>query len=1538
MFEGLDNAYPLTPLQQGMLYEGLKNPDSNVYIAYIIVDIIGELDSELLKKAWQHAVQQHETLRTRFLWEGLDEPLQLVNSSVELDWVECDSRQVPLSSPDSTLEHWLDHERSKPLLLTDTPPIRFRLIHFSDKQSTLIWTVHHLLADDWSTPLVLQSVADHYHRSLTSSEQAEISAGLQFPFVTYVDWLVSEDQAHHIQWWERKLADVVPTSIRPDYNRSGFDADLVPQHQRHESKLDKELSLSLVDMSRTLGVTQSSILHAAWALVIARFSGHKEALFGTSVSGRTCPLSGIDTAVGLFLNTLPTHIHIDASQRLDDFIKSVQRQLFEQLEHEHVPLVDLQRLLPVGEKRLVFESLLVVETRDPEFRIDVKDSTVSFGNIRSTNDSNIPLTVLVFPGKSTKVQLAGLESYFGQGAFAVLSVEFVAVLRDLCRPGVSDLTQMLELQSQRLDSLYPPALSINQPAYANVAEWIRNTALDRPASVSIIDDDEKYTYAQLLSVAEQVATAIHEQGTKKVFVGVCLERGFNQIAAILGVLLSGKAYVPIDPRWPPARCDEVLDIANINVLVSDSKTATAISTPNLPIILTDQLVNDGDSRFVGQQGKHGNDPAYMIFTSGSTGHPKGVVISHQNLMYSTAARIAYYPESPKSFLLLSSFAFDSSVAGIFWTLCTGGSLVLPGKGKSQDIHRLEHQISQHQVSHTLCLPSLYALLLRYSKPDALKSLTTVIVAGEVCPSSLPTLSAKTLPTARLYNEYGPTEATVWSTVAELHPDKVIADSLVPIGQPIPGTRVRVVNKHGETCAPGVGGELLVTGPGVAQGYYGDTPLSRSRFSSPEDGSPDVANLRTYKTGDLVTLGFNGQLYFLGRTDHQFKIRGYRIEAGEITSRAEQHPEVLEAVCLLQDFSHANETDVTDNRLVCFYTLAAQPGSELEDCHLIVDSSFDEIIDDIEVSTTHLIKQELPAQFTVFRFAAVNRFPRLPNGKINLNGFPSISDLGAKSQSDFPDSEMATAADGVEAKLCQLLASLLGIPAIPPDENFFSLGGDSLTAIRFVAAARELGIPLTVPMITAYATIRELANAPELHVAPTHQSKAIMPYGESPLSPIQRWFFSSGHSQPSHWNMAFIVALGEPVSVKDFTEAIFKVVEEFPVLGASFVKKQNDYVQAIPTSSKDESLVQKVAPPESQSEWVDALSSAQIDFDLESGIVMRVLVASNDEQGCLHFGVVVHHLVTDALSNWYISKRIVQLLRGEEDTADRGVSPLPYREWSMRLQQEFPIVVNGNTVAPELTVNSWSEDRIDTETLEVSKTHLPVIRQFCDQQSVALHEYFLFLLWSSGCFTSETRVDIETHGRDLLEPAVDASASVGWFTSFFPIMVPPARDTDLHRFKDIMRHGKRENADQFARNPVNFFDRHAKASPPGSGTQPMSLLYNYLAMDVTGSEQMEVEGFTFTPLTDACFRNSHSPRSHPIELLVTDHLEGLSLIWRVDKYIAEQIDLPAWIRRCRAMLQDHVENPQFSMETASIEDFPDSGMDADELSHFLDSLD
>jgi len=476
------------------------------------------------------------------------------------------------------------------------------------------------------------------------------------------------------------------------------------------------------------------------------------------------------------------------------------------------------------------------------------------------------------------------------------------------------------------------------------------------------------------------------------------------------------------------------------------------------------------------------------------------------------------------------------------------------------------------------------------------------------------------------------------------------------------------------------------------------------------------------------------------------------------------------------------------------------------------------------------------------------------------------------------------------------------------------------------------------MITEYSSMRELANSPELNVAPMHKREAIPAYGESPLSPIQQWFFSSGHLLPSHWNMAFVVDMKTAVSITDITQAIFTLIEEFPVLGSRFDKGKAGYRQFIPASAKDQSLVQSIAPPASRSGWVEALSTVQTDFDLESGNVSRFLVAANEEQQCLAFGAVIHHLVTDALSNWYIGKRIVQLLNAKVDATHRGVSTVSYREWSMLLQQEFPANDSEQTPISGAAAGSWTEERAISQTLEISRTQLAVIRHYCEQQSVALHEYILFLLMLGGNFKSETRVDVETHGRDLLESVIDASAAVGWFTSFFPVRFSSLHDTDLLRFRDVLQRARRESATQFVRDPVSFFNSSAAPSHSQTDLQSAPLLYNYLAMDITGSDQMEVEGFTLTPLTDTCFRDAHSPRGHAVELLVVDHHEGLALKWRVDESLAEQIGLHDWIERCRCMLHDQIDTHQHSMATASSAEFPDSGLDANELSDFLDSLD
>ena len=411
MIDGLDDAYPLTPLQQGMLYETLKHPETDVYVTYILIDIHGDLDSGNLRYAWQAAMQQFETLRTRFVWEGLDEPLQLVNSIAAPVWTDCglppDNVLVDCANVNAVTDYWLRQERDTPLPISETPPTRLRLINLFDSHHVLIWTVHHLLADNWSTPLVLEAVASHYSAVSIGSDTPQSKTDQGFVYSHYVDWLSRATDQLQLNWWQQTLAESRQTPI--DIEQAycvGADEVHGSRHERVCFKLTADQSLAVAALSRTTGCTLSSVMHAAWALVVARYAGTSDATFGTSVSGRSCGLSGIEKAVGLFLNTLPTYININPGASVDGFLNDVQSQLFKKIQFEHVALTDLLNMYPFRGTTTSFDSVLVVEAHSPELFIEIPGTNVSLSNIRYSTDSNFPLTALVFPGERLSIHLS----------------------------------------------------------------------------------------------------------------------------------------------------------------------------------------------------------------------------------------------------------------------------------------------------------------------------------------------------------------------------------------------------------------------------------------------------------------------------------------------------------------------------------------------------------------------------------------------------------------------------------------------------------------------------------------------------------------------------------------------------------------------------------------------------------------------------------------------------------------------------------------------------------------------------------------------------------------------------------------------------------------------------------------------------------------------------------------------------------------------------------------------------------------------------
>ena len=520
-------------------------------------------------------------------------------------------------------------------------------------------------------------------------------------------------------------------------------------------------------------------------------------------------------------------------------------------------------------------------------------------------------------------------------------------------------------------------------------------------------------------------------------------------SAILGILRAGAAYVPLDPAYPAERVNFVTEDAGIRIIVVSTGLEQRFATHDLVHI------PDADAApvTVDLPALRADTPAYLIYTSGSTGRPKGVVISHANLVHSTTARFTFFNHAPSAFLLLSSFAFDSSVAGIFWTLSRGGNLVIPPERSEQDMAALAELIATHAISHTLLLPSLYQLLLEVAEPRQLATLRTVMVAGEACGPAVVRHHFAALPTVELVNEYGPTEGTVWCTAHRIRPED--AEGGVPIGRPIPNVQNYILDGDLREVPIGVTGELYIAGPGVAAGYWRRPDLTQARFPTvtlsadvtiPQhygQGAGGGHSTRMYRTGDLARRRPSGLIDFLGRADRQVKIRGHRVEPAEISRLLDRRPEVREAVTIIEQSGPAP-------RLLAYLTT---DGTVTE--HQLREA----------------LRAKLPEYMVPSAITILSAFPRLPNGKVDANALPTPQSSQAASATSFEAPDTAT-----EKALASIWATVLGLDRIGRHDNYFDLGGDSIRSIRIISKAKKTGLELSPTDIFRHQTLGALARA------------------------------------------------------------------------------------------------------------------------------------------------------------------------------------------------------------------------------------------------------------------------------------------------------------------------------------------------------------------------------------------------------------------------------------------------------------------------------
>ena len=1010
---------------------------------------------EALERALQQVVDRHRILRSTFRADG-DRVLQIITpegrgtASVEGFEVE------PGAATAAAVR-----EARQPFDLSRGPLLRLLWIEERGTSAgLLVLVMHHILADERSLGI--------FWRELTTLYRGEtLAAETPAQLDDLVCWQASQSPAAResgLRFWRERLTPF-PEELRLPFETppGAPRADGTPPGKLLTRSIPSGIRQEIRRVAASAGTTPFVVLAFVFRLLLHRYTEGRAVAFATPASQRSHPATA--EMIGYFLNSVVVPTTVDESETTASAVRAFGEEMGQLLAHGSVPFDTLVEALEPprdGDRHPIFQTLYVYQEIPPPPRLDdvLEPLALDLG------ESKLDLTLFASepsdPAGSLEIAAEFRTDRYEDVWIHNLLGHYETLLRHLAaglgRP-TAELPWLTPDEEIRLRAAAqgPPLPTPEPGSPLFLPEQIFRQALECPEAPAVLADGKTTTYRELVRTAHAIARGLVDRGvTAGDRVGLFADRSAAMIAGLLGCHWAGAAYVPLDPAYPEARNRGVLADAEVSaVLVGSRRALPAVDAG--PLLLEIGGFAAGSDTFTLEElgplvPPRSEQPAYLLYTSGSTGRPKGTVIEHGNLAASNGARFIAYEEPPERFLLLSSIAFDSSVAGLFWTLASGGALVLPAEEEATDPRRLVQLVGEHRVTALLCVPSLYRhLLAAGSRTGGLESLRTAIVAGESCSRALVAEHFRSLPRARLYNEYGPTEATVWATKHEMTPDD--ADRDVSIGQPIPGVALEVLDTHGRRTPAGVPGQGWISGPTLASGYWQRPELDAERFPKLailENGAAGPPE-RRYRTADRMAWTLDGRLLFLGRADEQLKVRGFRIEPGEVESALVESPEVDAAAVV-----------VHKEQLVAFVVLgvsgeAGEPGSPARELP--------------SGPWRDRLAERLPEFMIPGRFFALPHVPLLPNGKVDRRRLRSLSLPSPISSGERPE-----VLDPAQQILVSLWEGLLGRAGVSLDDNFFQLGGHSLLAVELATAIEaDLGVALAPADIFQHPTVRGLAR-------------------------------------------------------------------------------------------------------------------------------------------------------------------------------------------------------------------------------------------------------------------------------------------------------------------------------------------------------------------------------------------------------------------------------------------------------------------------------
>ncbi|MFB6809230.1 amino acid adenylation domain-containing protein, partial [Streptomyces sp. NPDC056387] len=864
----LQDVWSLSPLQEGMLFHALYDPQGvDVYTSQVSVGLQGKLDPEALRSAGQALLRRHPNLRAAFRHSAQGQPVQLIPREVVLPWRQCDLSGISPADREAEADRLAAAEREERFDPARPPLMRFTLLVLGEEEYRLVITHHHMLLDGWSVPILLRDLFSLYQAPEEDSGLPRVT-----PFNAYLAWLARQDRSVSESAWREDLAGLAQSCHLAPAHRSRAP---IPPAQT-EGFLSSELTSALQRYARDAGVTMSTVVQAAWALLLSRLTGQDDVVFGATVAGRPSDIPGIESMLGLFINTVPVRIRLEAGESLAHLLKRAQDRHVRMLDHMHVGLTDIQEWAGVGD---LFDTLVVFEN----YPVD-RESIVSpapglrISGLKGYDGIHYPLNLVA----ALTGQRLLLRLNYRPDLFERASVErLVGCLERLLETLVEDPDRPVG----RVDILSPEDRhrlltewndTRTEPPAGLIPDLFERQVVRAPRATALVFGDVEVSYGELNARANRLARLLMSRGVgPERVVALMLPRSVETVVALLAVLKAGGAYLPVDPELPADRVAFMLRDAQPAVVLAVEEVV-----PRLPEG-TDALLVDAAGVLEELAGLSGDDvddgeracpllpdhPAYLIYTSGSTGRPKGVTVTTGNLGNLLAAmqkRVSFTQED--RLLAVTTVGFDIAALEIFGPLLSGAAVILASHQDVRGGGPLLDIMEKWDVTVMQATPSLWQMLMGFDT-EPIRGMR-VLVGGEPLPSGL--CGDLHDLGCRVLNVYGPTETTVWSTAAPIEGEAVQSP---PIGRPLDNTSVYVLDGSLNLVPVGVAGELYVAGAGLARGYVGRSGLTAGRFVADPFGS---AGSRMYRTGDVVRWRGDGCLEFVGRADDQVKIRGFRI--------------------------------------------------------------------------------------------------------------------------------------------------------------------------------------------------------------------------------------------------------------------------------------------------------------------------------------------------------------------------------------------------------------------------------------------------------------------------------------------------------------------------------------------------------------------------------------------------------------------------------------------------------------------------------------